>query len=110
MASQWAWRSRQDGRNGKKMAEWLVPNLTTFRACHRSPSGCCKVCWAVLLIPRARHVSVQGEVDTIDRIHGAAKLTDIGSKRTAGCIGMLNADIIDLYSWAGIGTQVAILG
>ena len=40
----------------------------------------------------------KGEVDTINRIHGAAKVTDIGRKATAGCIGMLNVHIVDLYS------------
>jgi lipoprotein-anchoring transpeptidase ErfK/SrfK len=52
----------------------------------------------------------KGEVDTVNRIHGAAKLTDIGSKKTAGCIGMLNADVIDLYSRVQVGARVVMLG
>ncbi len=52
----------------------------------------------------------KGEVDTVNRIHGGAKLTDIGSKKTAGCIGMLNADVIDLYSRVQVGTRVVMLG
>jgi lipoprotein-anchoring transpeptidase ErfK/SrfK len=52
----------------------------------------------------------KGEVDTINRIHGSAKLTDIGKKATAGCIGMLNADIIDLYGRVQVGTRVVMLG
>jgi lipoprotein-anchoring transpeptidase ErfK/SrfK len=52
----------------------------------------------------------KGEVDTVNRIHGGAKLTDIGSKKTAGCIGMLNADVIDLYSRVKVGTRVVMLG
>jgi lipoprotein-anchoring transpeptidase ErfK/SrfK len=52
----------------------------------------------------------KGQVDTINRIHGGAKLTDIGRKKTAGCIGMLNADVIDLYSRVTIGTRVVMLG
>jgi lipoprotein-anchoring transpeptidase ErfK/SrfK len=50
----------------------------------------------------------KGEVDTINRIHGAAKVTDIGRKSTAGCIGMLNADIIDLYGRVQVGTRVVM--
>jgi lipoprotein-anchoring transpeptidase ErfK/SrfK len=52
----------------------------------------------------------KGETDTINRIHGAAKLTDIGKKATAGCIGMLNADIIHLYANVSVGTRVVMLG
>ena len=51
----------------------------------------------------------QGEVDTINRIHGAAKPAEIGSKKTAGCIGMLNIDIIHLYDRVEIGTRVVML-
>jgi lipoprotein-anchoring transpeptidase ErfK/SrfK len=52
----------------------------------------------------------QGDVDTINRIHGAAKPSEIGSKKTAGCIGMLNIDIIHLYDRVEIGTRVVVLG
>jgi lipoprotein-anchoring transpeptidase ErfK/SrfK len=52
----------------------------------------------------------QGEVDTINRIHGAAKPSQIGGKTTAGCIGMLNIDVIDLYDRVQIGTRVVVLG
>jgi lipoprotein-anchoring transpeptidase ErfK/SrfK len=51
----------------------------------------------------------KGEVDTINRIHGAAKVSDIGKKATAGCIGMLNADVIDLYSRVQVGTRVVMM-
>jgi lipoprotein-anchoring transpeptidase ErfK/SrfK len=51
----------------------------------------------------------KGEVDTINRIHGAALLTDIGRKKTAGCIGMLNADVIDLYARVEVGTRVVMI-
>ena len=51
----------------------------------------------------------QGEVDTINRIHGAAKPSEIGSKKTAGCIGMLNIDIIHLYDRVQIGIRVVML-
>ena len=52
----------------------------------------------------------KGEVDTINRIHGAMKPSDIGRKATAGCIGMLNADIVDLYARVQVGTRVVMLG
>ena len=52
----------------------------------------------------------QGEVDTINRIHGAAKPAQIGSKKTAGCIGMLNVDIVHLYDRVALGTRVVMLG
>lgn len=52
----------------------------------------------------------QGEVDTINRIHGAAKPSEVGRKVTAGCIGMLNVDVIHLYDRVAIGTRVVMLG
>jgi len=52
----------------------------------------------------------KGEVDTINRIHGAMKPGDIGRKATAGCIGMLNVDIVHLYQHVQIGTRVVMLG
>lgn len=51
----------------------------------------------------------KGDVDTINRIHGAAKISEIGKKATAGCIGMLNADIIDLYDRVDVGTRVVMV-
>lgn len=52
----------------------------------------------------------QGEVDTINRIHGAAKPSEIGRKKTAGCFGMLNIDVIHLYDRVEVGTRVVVLG
>jgi lipoprotein-anchoring transpeptidase ErfK/SrfK len=51
----------------------------------------------------------KGEVDTVNRIHGAAKLDEIGRKATAGCIGMLNVDVIHLYERVDIGTRVVMI-
>jgi lipoprotein-anchoring transpeptidase ErfK/SrfK len=51
----------------------------------------------------------KGDVDTINRIHGAAKLNEIGKKATAGCIGMLNGDIVDLYDRVEVGTRVVMI-
>lgn len=51
----------------------------------------------------------KGEVDTINRIHGGTKPDQIGKHATAGCIGMLNADVVHLYSQVQIGTRVVML-
>ena len=51
----------------------------------------------------------QGDVDTINRIHGGAKPTQVGRKATAGCIGLLNVDVIHLYDRVAIGTRVVML-
>jgi lipoprotein-anchoring transpeptidase ErfK/SrfK len=52
----------------------------------------------------------KGEIDTINRIHGGMKPRDIGRKATAGCIGMLNVDVVDLYDRVQLGTRVVMLG
>jgi lipoprotein-anchoring transpeptidase ErfK/SrfK len=51
----------------------------------------------------------QGDVDTVIRIHGAIKSDMIGKKITAGCISLLNIEIIHLYDRVDIGTKVIIL-
>jgi lipoprotein-anchoring transpeptidase ErfK/SrfK len=52
----------------------------------------------------------KGDVDTINRIHGGARVEWIGHKATAGCISMLNVHIVDLYSRVEVGTRVVMLG
>ena len=51
----------------------------------------------------------QGEVDTVIRIHGAISPKMIGKKATAGCISLLNFEVIHLYDRVEIGTRVVIL-
>lgn len=51
----------------------------------------------------------QGEVDTIYRIHGTHDPKLIGRKATAGCFGLLNADIIHLYDRVELGARVVVL-
>ncbi|MFZ5672123.1 MAG: L,D-transpeptidase [Pseudomonadota bacterium] len=51
----------------------------------------------------------QGEVDTVIRIHGAVKPTLIGKKTTAGCISLINIDVIHLYDRVQLGAKVVIL-
>jgi lipoprotein-anchoring transpeptidase ErfK/SrfK len=46
---------------------------------------------------------------TIYRIHGTNMPSTIGHKVSSGCIRMLNADVIDLYSRVGVGTKVVVL-
>lgn len=51
----------------------------------------------------------QGEVDTVIRIHGAVKPSLIGKKTTAGCISLINIDVIHLYDQVELGAKVVIL-
>lgn len=51
----------------------------------------------------------QGEVDTVYRIHGTYDPKLVGRTATAGCFGLLNIDIIHLYSMVTIGTRVVVL-
>ncbi len=51
----------------------------------------------------------QGDVDTIYRIHGTHDPKLVGQKKTAGCFGLLNADIIHLYDRVELGTRVVVL-
>ncbi len=46
---------------------------------------------------------------TIYRIHGTNMPETIGHKVSSGCIRMLNADVIDLYSRVGVGTTIIVL-
>jgi lipoprotein-anchoring transpeptidase ErfK/SrfK len=46
---------------------------------------------------------------TIYRIHGTNDPSTIGGRVSSGCIRMTNADVIDLYSRANIGTKVIVL-
>lgn len=50
----------------------------------------------------------QGNVDTLYRIHGTAEVKSIGRSVSSGCIRLLNADVIDLYSRVPIGTEVVV--
>ena len=95
-----------------RMAEWPVwvpapyhlehmPSLAKY--IHGMPGGLDNPLGA-----RAMYL-YQGDVDTINRIHGAAKPSQIGGKTTAGCIGMLNIDVIHLYDRVEIGTRVVVL-
>ena len=52
----------------------------------------------------------KGEIDTINRIHGGAKPEWIGKKATAGCISLLNVDVVHLYSQVQMGVRVVMLG
>jgi lipoprotein-anchoring transpeptidase ErfK/SrfK len=96
----------------KKMAEWPIwtpapyhleikPELAKWK--NGMPGGPDNPMGA-----RAMYL-YKGNVDTINRIHGAAKLTEIGKKATAGCIGMLDADIIHLYANVQVGTKVVMV-
>ncbi len=47
--------------------------------------------------------------DTIYRIHGTNAPETIGTRVSSGCIRMINADVIDLYSRVNVGTRVIVL-
>jgi lipoprotein-anchoring transpeptidase ErfK/SrfK len=47
--------------------------------------------------------------NTVYRIHGTNMPETIGHKVSSGCIRMLNADVIDLYSRVAIGTKILVL-
>jgi lipoprotein-anchoring transpeptidase ErfK/SrfK len=47
--------------------------------------------------------------NTLYRIHGTNMPATIGQKVSSGCIRMLNADIIDLYSRVDVGTKIIVL-
>ena len=46
---------------------------------------------------------------TVYRIHGTNMPETIGQKVSSGCIRMLNADVIDLYSRVDVGTTIIVL-
>jgi len=47
--------------------------------------------------------------NTVYRIHGTNMPETIGHKVSSGCIRMLNADVIDLYSRVTVGTKIVVL-
>jgi lipoprotein-anchoring transpeptidase ErfK/SrfK len=51
----------------------------------------------------------QGDVDTQIRIHGAILPDMIGKRSTAGCISLINVDVIHLYNRVEIGSRAVIL-
>ena len=51
----------------------------------------------------------RGGRDTNFRIHGTNQPNSIGYAMSSGCIRMLNHDVIDLYSRAGVGTRVVVI-
>lgn len=51
----------------------------------------------------------QNNVDTTYRIHGTDDPSYIGTRATAGCFGMFNADVIWLYDRVKMGTRVVVI-
>jgi lipoprotein-anchoring transpeptidase ErfK/SrfK len=52
----------------------------------------------------------KGGRDTIFRIHGTNQPWTIGQNMSSGCIRMMNEDVQHLYSRAGIGSKVIVIG
>jgi lipoprotein-anchoring transpeptidase ErfK/SrfK len=46
---------------------------------------------------------------TVYRIHGTNAPETIGQRVSSGCIRMLNADVMDLYSRVNVGTRIVVL-
>lgn len=57
---------------------------------------------------RALYLYQDGE-DTHYRLHGTVEPWTIGTMASAGCVRLINQDIIDLYSRVELGTRVLIL-
>ena len=51
----------------------------------------------------------QGNKDTLYRIHGTNEPWTIGMNVSAGCIRLLNEDVIDLYNHVPVGVKVVVL-
>jgi lipoprotein-anchoring transpeptidase ErfK/SrfK len=51
----------------------------------------------------------QNNKDTLFRIHGTNEPDTIGHAVSSGCIRMLNADVVDLYSRVPVGSSVSVL-
>jgi len=47
--------------------------------------------------------------NTVYRIHGTNSPQTIGTTVSSGCIRLLNADVVDLYSRVNVGTKVIVL-
>ena len=52
----------------------------------------------------------KGGRDTIFRIHGTNQPWTIGQNMSSGCIRMMNKDVEHLYSRAGVGSKVIVIG
>ena len=63
-----------------------------------------KIPWA-----RAPCISIEGNKDTLYRIHGTNQPEYIGEAISSGCIRLTNEDVIDLYKRVKPGTVVVVL-
>ena len=63
-----------------------------------------KIRWA-----RARCICIEGNKDTLYRIHGTNQPEYIGQAISSGCIRMTNEDVIDLYKRVKTGAVVVVL-
>ncbi|WP_412051323.1 L,D-transpeptidase [Hoeflea sp. Naph1] len=52
----------------------------------------------------------KGGRDTIFRVHGTNQPWTIGQNMSSGCIRMMNKDVEHLYSRAGVGSKVIVIG
>lgn len=52
---------------------------------------------------------MQGNVDTLYRLHGTPQWNSIGTAASSGCIRLMNQDVIDLYERVSHGAKVVVL-
>ena len=52
---------------------------------------------------------MQGNVDTLYRLHGTPQWASIGTAASSGCIRLINQDVIDLYERVPNGAKVVVL-
>ena len=57
---------------------------------------------------RALYIQKDG-VDTYYRVHGTNDPFSIGKAVSAGCIRLLNQDVMDLYERVNIGARIVVL-
>ena len=51
----------------------------------------------------------EGNKDTLCGIHGTNEPWAIGTNVSAGCIRLVNEDVVDLYDRTAVGTKVVLL-
>jgi len=55
-------------------------------------------------------VKISSEVNDKVYIHGTPQEDTLGTKASYGCIRMRSSDIVEVFNWITVGTEVAISG
>ncbi len=91
-------------QSASRKAEWPYPDSAPQEMIARQPRPAALGGSGQLPSARARFISGY----TRYRIHGTNAPDTIGKKVSSGCIRMLNADVIDLFSRIDVGTTVVL--